>query len=92
MERRRLIRVKCGVKLFSRTMVLLDPVWLKRSAFHGSQSMNSARNQSGDGATAGKVIRELPEFGLNTQRAVDLWDVAQAMQNDVTRIRTLTPA
>lgn len=36
----RLIQVKCCVKIFSRTMVLLDPVWLKRSAFHGSQSMN----------------------------------------------------
>ena len=39
-----------------------------------------------------KLFGNSPEFWLNAQRAVDLWDVAQAMQNDVTRIRTLTPA
>ena len=33
-----------------------------------------------------------PEFWLNAQRAVDLWDVAQVIQHDVTRINTLTPA
>lgn len=38
-----------------------------------------------------KLFGNSPEFWLNAQRAVDLWDVAQAIQNDVTRIRTLTP-
>jgi addiction module HigA family antidote len=39
-----------------------------------------------------KLFGNSPEFWLNAQRAVDLWDVAQAIQNDVTRISTLTPA
>lgn len=39
-----------------------------------------------------KLFGNSPEFWLNAQRAVDLWDVAQAIQHDVTRISTLTPA
>lgn len=39
-----------------------------------------------------KLFGNSPEFWLNAQRAVDLWDVAQAIQNDVRRISTLTPA
>jgi addiction module HigA family antidote len=39
-----------------------------------------------------KLFGNSPEFWLNAQRAVDLWDVAQVIQNDVTRINTLTPA
>jgi antitoxin HigA-1 len=38
-----------------------------------------------------KLFGNSPEFWLNAQRAVDLWDVAQAIQNDVMRISTLTP-
>lgn len=38
-----------------------------------------------------KLFGNSLEFWLNAQRAVDLWDVAQVIQNDVTRIRTLTP-
>lgn len=33
-----------------------------------------------------------PEFWLNAQRAVDLWDAAQAIQDDIVRIRPLTLA
>ena len=40
----------------------------------------------------GKLFGNSPEFWLNAQRAVDLWDVAQTIESDVTRIRTLTPA
>ena len=40
----------------------------------------------------GKLFGNSPEFWLNAQRAVDLWDVAQEIQNDVTRIKTLVPA
>jgi addiction module HigA family antidote len=39
-----------------------------------------------------RLFSNSPEFWLNAQRAVDLWDAAQAIQNDVTRIRPLTPA
>lgn len=39
-----------------------------------------------------KLFGNTPEFWLNAQRAVDLWDVAQLIENDVTHIRTLTPA
>jgi len=38
-----------------------------------------------------KLFGNSPEFWLNAQRAVDLWDVAETIQRDVTRIRTLTP-
>jgi plasmid maintenance system antidote protein VapI len=30
-----------------------------------------------------------PEFWLNAQRAVDLWDAAQAIERDVNRIKPL---
>ena len=39
-----------------------------------------------------KLFGNSPEFWLYAQRAVDLWDVAQVIQHDVTRINTLTPA
>ena len=38
-----------------------------------------------------RLFDNSPEFWLNAQRAVDLWDAAQAIQNDVIRIRPLTP-
>ncbi|MCB9419604.1 MAG: HigA family addiction module antidote protein [Ardenticatenaceae bacterium] len=39
-----------------------------------------------------RLFGNSPEFWLNAQRAVDLWDAAQAIQSDVTRIRPLAPA
>ena len=39
-----------------------------------------------------KLFGNSPEFWLNAQRAVDLWDAAQEIEQDVSRIRTLTPA
>lgn len=39
-----------------------------------------------------KLFGNTPEFWLNAQSAVDLWDVAQRIEEDVTQIRTLTPA
>jgi addiction module HigA family antidote len=39
-----------------------------------------------------RLFGNSPEFWLNAQRAVDLWDAAQVIQNDVARIRPLTPA
>ena len=39
-----------------------------------------------------RLFGNSPEFWLNAQRAVDLWDAAQAIQNDVARIQPLTPA
>jgi addiction module HigA family antidote len=39
-----------------------------------------------------RLFGNSPEFWLNAQRAVDLWDAAQAIQNDVARINPLIPA
>jgi len=39
-----------------------------------------------------RLFGNSPEFWLNAQRAVDLWDAAQSMQQDVTRIRPLAHA
>ncbi len=37
-----------------------------------------------------RLFGNSPEFWLNAQQAVDLWDAAQAIQSDVARIRPLT--
>ena len=39
-----------------------------------------------------RLFGNSPEFWLNAQQAVDLWDAAHSIQNDVIRIRPLTPA
>lgn len=36
-----------------------------------------------------RLFGNSPEFWINAQRAVDLWDAEQAIQNDVARIRPL---
>jgi addiction module HigA family antidote len=36
-----------------------------------------------------RLFGNSPEFWLNAQRAVDLWDAAQAIKNDVSRIKPL---
>ena len=46
-------------------------------------------------ATALRLARYLgttPEFWLNAQRAVDLWDTAEAIRKDVSRIKPLSAA
>jgi addiction module HigA family antidote len=40
----------------------------------------------------GKLFGNSPEFWLNAQRAVDLWDAAQAIKDDVADIKTLNVA
>lgn len=40
----------------------------------------------------GRLFGNTPEFWLNAQRAVDLWDAAQAIKDDVARIRPLRVA
>jgi len=40
----------------------------------------------------GKLFGNSPEFWLNAQRAVDLWDAAQAIRRDVEAIETLRVA
>jgi antitoxin HigA-1 len=37
-----------------------------------------------------RLFGNSPEFWLNAQRAVDLWDVAQAIKDDVERITPLS--
>ena len=39
-----------------------------------------------------RLFRNSPEFWLNAQRAVDLWDAAQAIKDDVARIKPLRVA
>jgi addiction module HigA family antidote len=39
-----------------------------------------------------KLFGNSPEFWLNAQRAVDLWDAAQAIKKDVARIKPLSAA
>ena len=39
-----------------------------------------------------RLFGNSPEFWLNAQRAVDLWDVAQAIKKDVARITPLSAA
>jgi addiction module HigA family antidote len=39
-----------------------------------------------------RLFGNSPEFWLNAQRAVDLWDAAQAIQDDVERIKPLNAA
>jgi antitoxin HigA-1 len=39
-----------------------------------------------------KLFGNSAEFWLNAQRAIDLWDVAQAIKKDVARIKPLSAA
>jgi addiction module HigA family antidote len=39
-----------------------------------------------------RLFGNAPEFWLNAQRAVDLWDAAQAIKADVKRIKPLRAA
>ncbi|MEN6368658.1 MAG: HigA family addiction module antitoxin [Thermotogota bacterium] len=39
-----------------------------------------------------RLFRNSPEFWLNAQRAVDLWDTAQAIRDDIEAIKPLTVA
>ena len=39
-----------------------------------------------------RLFGNTPEFWLNAQRAVDLWDAAQAIKDEVERIRPLNAA
>lgn len=39
-----------------------------------------------------RLFGNAPEFWLNAQRAVDLWDAAQAMKGDMARIKPLRVA
>jgi len=40
----------------------------------------------------GRLFGNTPEFWLNAQRAVDLWDAAEAIKKDVARIKPLNAA
>ncbi len=40
----------------------------------------------------GRLFGNSPEFWLNAQRAVDLWDAAKSIENDVARIGPLRAA
>ena len=39
-----------------------------------------------------RLFGNSPEFWLNAQRAVDLWDASQALKNDMVRIKPLRVA
>jgi addiction module HigA family antidote len=40
----------------------------------------------------GRLFGNSPEFWLNAQRAVDLWNTSQTLKNDVARIRPIDAA
>jgi len=40
----------------------------------------------------GRLFGNTPEFWLNAQRAVDLWDAAQALKGEVSKIKPLRVA
>ncbi len=40
----------------------------------------------------GRLFGNSPEFWLNAQRSVDLWDAAKAIKSDVARIKPLSVA
>ena len=40
----------------------------------------------------GRLFGNSPQFWLNAQRAIDLWDASQAIEDDVSRIRPLNVA
>lgn len=40
----------------------------------------------------GRLFGNSPEFWLNAQRAVDLWDAAQGIKNEIARIKPLDAA
>ena len=40
----------------------------------------------------GRLFGNSPEFWLNAQQAVDLWDAAQAIEKDVRKIRPISVA
>lgn len=39
-----------------------------------------------------RLFGNSPEFWLNAQRAIDLWDTAQAIEKDIRKIRPLSVA
>ncbi len=39
-----------------------------------------------------RLFGNTPEFWLNAQRAVDLWDAARAVKKDISRIKPLSAA
>jgi plasmid maintenance system antidote protein VapI len=39
-----------------------------------------------------RLFQNSPEFWLNAQRAVDLWDAAQAIRDDIESIKPLAVA
>jgi addiction module HigA family antidote len=39
-----------------------------------------------------RLFRNTPQFWLNAQRAVDLWDAAEAIRDDIETIKPLTVA
>lgn len=39
-----------------------------------------------------RLFGNTPEFWLNAQRAIDLWEAAEALKDDVARIRPLDAA
>ena len=52
-----------------------------------SGASSSFSEGSAWGLRLSRLFGNSPEFWLNAQRAVDLWDAAQAIKNDMARIK-----
>jgi addiction module HigA family antidote len=58
-----------------------------------NELLRGRRSMSPDMALrVAKLFGNSPEFWLNAQRAVDLWDAAQAIKDNVADIKTLSVA
>ena len=58
-----------------------------------TEALRERRNLSPEMALRlARLFGNSPEFWLNAQRAVDLWDAGQAIKKDVSRIKPLNAA
>jgi len=71
--------------------VLADAIGVSRQSVN--ELLRERRSVSPEMALRlGRLFGNTPEFWLNAQRAVDLWDAAQAIRGDVRRIKPLNAA
>ena len=66
---------------------------MRRRPTHPGEMLRERRALSPEMALRlSRLFGDTPEFWLNAQRAVDLWDAAQTIKTDVDRIKPLHAA
>lgn len=77
----------CGLSVAA----LADAIGVSRQSIN--ELLRERRSLSAEMALRlSRFFGNTPEFWLNAQRAVDLWEAAQAMKGDIARIRPLNAA